>query len=395
MAIKNFLRVLYLCLACESLSGQSLLTLGGAGSRPDFLGRVVEVIPGGENWRYSLEVSQEYDSNPTLAESGRDERFYLDISPSISFLTDTESYAPNRIGITYSPKLRLDWSDSERSEILHAADAYYANKGARGELLLYASLLEISGAERLTSSFAEGRTQRLGANLSYEVASKSRVLLRGQLAQSVFDTPGISDIVTSDVGFGFDWRNSNNLRLGPFLRYTYSDSDLAGKREAVGLLLSAEKVASDGFTLKALGGFDYSTFEEGGDSAFNLTGTLEARGRYHENWAWEAELGVVTLPSVSSDGGFVTDYRASLDVTRSLPKGALSFGSEISYTRIEDFDSFGGDVDSSRALKLFGRYARPIFSDSAYLGAEMSYALGRGQSDWERLTFKVSVGTDF
>lgn len=391
---KCLLATLVSVLVTTSLRAQSLLTLGGSGERPSFINKLSEAIPGGESWRYSFEVSQQYDSNPSLSENGGDERYFLDFSPTISYLTDPEGGAPNRLGVTYRPRLRLDWSDSDRSEVLHDTNAYFRSVGARGDLLIFGSLVEVSDAERLVGDFVEGRTQSVGANLSYQVATRSRLLFRTQLAQAVFDSATVDDLTTFDIGFGFDWQNENEWRLGPFLRYVNTESDTVGTREALVLLLAAEKETAKGFSFQALGGLDFSTFEQSGESALNLTGSLLARGTFGGKWSWEADIGIVTSPSVAAENAFFTDYRGGVVASRRLAVGDLSIGGEFSFTSFETLGSLGASGDNS-VSRLFTSYRRPVFVDAGYLDLGVGYAISRGQQDWERLTVNLSLGTQF
>ena len=393
----GFFTVSSLCLI-GGVSGQDFLTAGGSGARPEFLGEAFDILAGTDNWAYGITVEQTYDSNANFSEDNAEERSTLNFLPFVSFRSDPGGGAPFRLGVDYRPKAVVEWTDLAQNNLLQRVEAFFSSKGARGDLRVYGTLREVSSGDRLAEDFVEGRVQRLGVDLSYQVASRTRALLSTQYAQTIFDEGNKSDITTFDIGTGFDWETPSGWRFGPFVRYSTQDVENNASREAYGLLMNAQYERADGLSLRARGGVEHESFDGGNnsdESSVALTGSLEVKGRFGKTWNWIGEARILTVPSVSDTSVYFTDYQLKFLATKQLITGSFGLGFDLSYTDVETVSDTTTQRDSFTRFELLGKYERPIFKERAFFKAETTYGISRGGSEWDRWTALLSVGTQF
>lgn len=389
-----------LACACGSASAQNF-TLQVADSNPLGIGNFVPSrldlgmdsgIEGGIKGAFGYGVGLEtvYDSNFQLAENNEESEVSALFIPWLSYVSDPEGGASVSLTANYKPTFRAFLENSDLNGVDQSADATLSFVGGRTEVSLFARYNELSGTDRLTGTFTSGSLLTGGVRATRGIAP--RTSLNGGLsyAQSDYSSGDIegSRVFTGYVG-GL-WSATERTSIGSSIRYTQSESDNTGTRDAWALLAEVRYRLGERIWLSASLGPEFSKNSESGDNTISLSGDIQARYVINERWSWVNSLRTATVPSPSETGYVVNNVNITTELEHQLLRATLSGGVEFNYSDYESVGEILIDRENEENLGFFLSYNRNLFSDRIAFDSTLRYAVNNGASDWSQ--WQISAG---
>ena len=336
-----------------------------------------------------------YDSNFFLTENNRESEVSVLFEPTISYTSDPEGGAIYSLTANYAPTFRAFLDNSDLNDIDHSGDVEFRMVGSRTDVTLFARYNELSGTDRLTGSFNSGWVFTGGVRAIREIAS--RTTLNGGVSYSVsdFDTGGIEGSTIYSAYFGGMWRATERTSVGSTLRYSCSEADTTGERDAVALLAEARYQVGERIWLSASLGPEFASDSGGGDNTVNLSADLDCRYIINERWSWTNSLRTATVPSPSSTGYVVNNYGFVTELEHKLLRATLRGGLEFNYSEYEDVGTALVQRDDEQTLSLFLGYNRAFFNERLSFDSTVRYTTNSGDEDWNQWLLSLGLSMPF
>lgn len=350
---------------------------------------------------FSAGIEASYNSNLFLTEDYENSDFIFSVRPSIFYTSDPEGGAPFSVTAYYSPAIQMYTDNSSLNGIDHAFGAEFNILGGKTSLSIFANYMEYSGPDRFAGGFTEGSVVALGIRGSYQVAPRTR--LHGMLTASMSDFGNATGQLAGGSGadayvaqIGALWAATERLRFGPSIRYTETDSNTAGTRRDIALLLDAEYELANRIDLSvSIGPSFYEDSQFGGDSGVDLFVRLAADYHINERWLWTTSIRFATIPSPSNLNYIVNDYSLSTSVTRQFLRSSLECGASVNFSDYEASGITPTTREDETLVRGFLTYRRGLFRERAELVASLLYGSNSGSQDWEQWLFTIGVTAKF
>jgi hypothetical protein len=366
-----------------------------------FVPGVLDLVPGMEggfkgDLSYGIEVESEYNTNFFLTGNDEESEFSTFFNPWIRYITDPEGGAKFSLAANYSPNYRSYLDNSDLNGFDQSGDITFSYRGSRTDIDLFGRYSQISGTDRLTGDFIEGSIFTAGIRANREIASRTRVNAGWSFAKSEYGSSGNEGANVNTIYLGGLWDKSPRTSFGSTVRYTRSESDNSGTRDAWAMLVEARYRVGERLWFSASIGPEYARNSDDGDdeSSFNLTGDLTARYQIDERWTWVSSVRSATVPSPSETNYLVNNLAVSTSLNRRLLRGWVGFGLQYNYSEYNDVGDVTDDVSDEHYTSLFIDYQRPILNDRAQIDAGLRYTFNEGSVDWSQwiasLGFRVS-----
>lgn len=393
-------------LCCGSTDAQDF-ALRVAESDPLGLGRFVPTtaellqesadVESGIKGAFALNATLEtvYDSNFFLTSSNAEDEISVLFRPMLSYTSDPEGGAIYTFAARYEPTFRAFLDHSDLNDIDHSGDLLFTMRGSRSELSLFARYDELTGTDRITGAFNTGWLLTGGVRASREIASRTSIHGGLTYSMSEFDGSGLEGTSVYSGYFGALWQATGRTSMGATLRYTQTESDNSGTRDAWALLLEARYRAGERIWLSATLGPEFATDSISDDHSVNLRANLQCRYVINERWSWINALRTDTVPSPSSTGYVVNNYGYLSQLEHRLIRGTVRGGLEFNYSEYDEVGNTLVNRDDEKNYSFFLAYGRGFFNDRLSFESSVRYRINDGSSDWNQWLVSASVSMPF
>jgi hypothetical protein len=331
-----------------------------------------------------------YDSNFFLSENDEESEVSLLFSPSVNYTSDPEGGAFFSLMANYSPTFRAFLENSDLNDLDHSGDVVMTLSGSRTEVSFFGRYNELSGTDRLTGNFVSGQVFSGGVRATREIATRTSINGGLSYSQSDYSSGETEGATIFSTYFGGLWRATERIGLGSTLRYTQSESDNSGTRDAWALLAEARYRAGERIWLSASLGPEFSKDSETDDDTVNLRADLECRYVINERWSWLNSLNTATVPSPSTAGYVVNNYGFVTELEHQLLRATVRGGVELNYTEYQTVGNVTENRDNEENLSLFLSYNRNFFNERMAFDSTVRYSVNNGDEDWNQ--WQVSLG---
>ena len=401
-----FLMLAALAGACGTAASQNF-SLGLADDNPLGIGNFVPTrmqlledtggIESGIKGAFGAMVALQtvYDSNFFLTENDTESELSLNLTPALSYTTDPEGGAIWTFSANYEPTYRAFLENSDLNDLDQSGDVQLSFQGARTKASIFARYEELSGTDRLTGNFNSGSLFTGGILASREIAARTSINGGMSYAQSDYSTGDQegSDMFTAHAG-GL-WSASERTSVGSTLRYTRSESDNTGSRDAWALLGELRYRVGERIWLSASLGPEFASDSESGDNTTSLRGDISSRYIINERWSWVNSLRSATIPSPSDAGYMVNNYGFITSLEHQLLKATVSGGIEFNYSIYDEVGTTTVPRDDEENVSLFLTYSRNLFSDRVSAYSSVRYNTNSGDTDWSQWLVSLGLSVPF
>ncbi len=355
-------------------------------------------IESGIKGAFALQASLDtvYNSNFFLTSSNAEDEISLLFRPSLTYTSDPEGGALYSFSARYEPTFRAFLDNSDLNDIDHSGDMLFTMRGSRSEVSLFANYQEITGTDRFTGAFNSGWVIATGVRASREIASRTSINGGFSYSMSDYSSGGLEGSTVYSGYIGGFWQATGRTAVGATLRYTQSESDNSGTRDAWALLAEARYRAGERIWLSATLGPEFSQDSDSGDNSVNLSADLQCRYVINERWSWINSLRTATVPSPSSTGYVVNNYGFRSQLEHRLIRGTVRGGVEFNYTEYDDVGNVGGVIrENEENYSLFLAYGRGFFNERLSFDTSVRYSLNDGGTDWHQWLVSAGVSMPF
>ena len=344
---------------------------------------------------YGFGAQSEYNSNFFLSEDDEEDELSILLKPWLTYTTDPEGGATFVLEANYRPTYDAYLNNSDLSEFNNSADVSLSWVGGLTEISAFASYQEFSGTDRLTGTFTSGSVFSGGVRARRQIAP--RTSLNGSVSYSLSDYSSGGQEGTRIItgSFGGFWTATERTSVGSSVRYTQTDSDNTGTRDAWALLGELRYKAGERVWLSASLGPEFTKDSETGDHGTGLRADIEARYLINERWSWVNTLGTGTIASPSDTGYLIDNYNFSTLLEHQLVRGTVSGGLSFDYS---DYQNVGDTLiqrDNEENLSLFLSYSRNLFSERVMFDSSVRYRVNNGDRDWSQWILSAGLNVPF
>lgn len=346
-----------------------------------------------------LETQAVYNSNFFLTEDDEESEVSALFEPWVRYISDPEGGASVQFEANYTPIIRCYLDNTDLNDVDQAGNFTLRLNGGKTQVAFFGRYNEVSGTDRLTGDFTTGSIFTGGVRGVRQIAP--RTSLNGGFSAAISDYgSGANQGAEVYTAFmGGIWQASPRLGFGPTLRYTMSESDNTGTRDAWALMMDARYQLGDRIWLSASLGPEFSSTSGNTDTedsnSIGLTGNITARYLIDERWAWVTTLRSATVPSPSETNYLVNDIALTTSLQRKLLRGSMSFGMEYNFSDYEDVGTVATSRSDENNLSLFLTYRRSVFSERVFLDSMLRYSVNDGQTDWEQWLLSAGLNVAF
>lgn len=370
----------------DSLSLLNLVPLGADlsfGAGPGLKGGVA----------YGLGLQTVYDTNLFLSDNNPESELSTSLMPWIGYTTDPEGGAKASILVNYHPVVRTYINNPDLNSVDQSGEVSATVTGAKTIITAYTRLSEVSGTDRLTGQFVNGSLLSSGLAASYQVAP--RTSLSGSLTAAVSDY-GSSSLIGAQiytVQVGGYWAATERFSYGPAVRYTNTQSDNTGTRDAWALYMQAQYKVGERIQIVGALGLEYAqSSRDSENSTVGLTGNLTAYYAISELWGWKNSIQYVTVPSPTDTNYVVNNLLVSTGLDRQLWRATLGSGLDVNFSNYEGVGTVGTKLSNENNVSAYLSYRRRFFLERLNFESKLRYAVNHGQVDWNQ--FQVFAGLD-
>lgn len=400
---KSCISALAVMVTCHGISHAAVFTMMVTDSDPLGLRAIVPATERMDlglegavkgDFSYGIAVQSEYNSNFFQTDSNEESELAAFVNPWLGYTTDPEGGAIFTIVANYSPSLRFYSNNSDLDGIDHSGNVNFSFKGSRTNIDVFGRYVQSSGTDLLTGDFIEGTVATGGVQLTRQLASRTSLDASWTFAKSDYGDSNTNEGATvQTASLGGYWQYTERMSFGPNLRYTRSDSDTIGTRDAWALMLSVRYKAGERTFLSASFGPEYSTttgISGGEDDSLSFTGNLNASYMIDERWTWSATLDSAAVPSPNQSNFVINNVSASTSLSRKLLRGSISGGIDYVISNYDEVDTVAATRGAENNFGLFLNYGRGLFSDRVGFNSELRYTFNDGETEWSQ--FLASVG---
>lgn len=343
------------------------------------------------DFSYGLGVSSVYDSNFFLSEDDPESEFSANFSPWINYRSDPEGGARVSFTANYSPVMRAYMQNPDLKGTDQNGNVSMTVSGTKTVVSLYMAYNEVSGTDRLTGGFVNGSLLTTGIQGSYQIAPRTSLFASWTAATSEYGSDSIvgSDIYTAQIG-GF-WSATERFSFGPAIRYSVTESDNTGTRDAWALYMQARYRVGERIQIIGSLGLEHAkNSNDSENSTVGLTGGLTANYAINERWGWTNGIQYVTVPSPTESSYMINNLSISTALSRQLLRATVGMGLDLNISDYEEVGSVGTDLGTEHNLGAFISYQRELFSERLAFESKFRYAVNDGAVDWSQ--FQLSAG---
>ena len=339
---------------------------------------------------YGVGVQTTYDSNFFLTETDEESEYSAVLSPWLSYISDPEGGAPFSLAANYQPSYRAFIENSESNNFDQSGDVVMSFTGSRTEVSLFGRYAQLSGTDRFTGDFTTGSVFSGGVRATRMVAARTTLYGALSYSQSDYssgDSQG-SQILTGN--FGGLWSASERTSVGSSIRYSQTESDNTGTRDAWSLLAELRYKVGERIWLSASVGPEFSSDSGSGDESVGVHAEIDARYVINERWSWSSSLGTASVPSPSDFGYLVNNMNFTTALEHQLLRARVSGGLAFDYAEYESVGPVVRPRDDEQNISLFLAYSRNLFSERVAFDSSVRYRMNDGDRDWSQ--WLVSMG---
>lgn len=345
---------------------------------------------------FGLDVTTTYDSNFFILQDYPESELVTDITPHLMYRSDPEGNALWSVEAEYAPVLHTYWNNSHLNGVDHAGSFALKYTGARTKATAFISYDEVSSADRLAGGFIEGSILNYGLTASYEVGPRTTLLGALTASQSDYDSGARSgsDIYTAQIS-GL-WDATERIRLGPVLRYTYTESDQTGERDAIAALMNLRYKWGERIFFDVMAGLEWAkNSRQGGDWDIGPAGGLEAMYLINDRWTWKAGVHYSVVPSPVNLNYMAEDLSFETSLIRYFQRGSLEMGVGLSFTSYEPVGRIAINREDDDFFNAFITYRRKIFNERVMWTSSLRTAVNDGQKEWSQWQLSTGVSVEF
>jgi hypothetical protein len=342
-----------------------------------------------------LDLETVYDSNFFLAANNPESELSVNFTPSLNYTTDPEGGARWTFTANYEPTARAFLDNSDLNDIDQSGDIRLNFQGARTQASIFARYNELSGTDRLTGAFSSGSIFTGGIIANREIGARTSINGGLSYAQSEYSSAGEEGSNVFSTFVGGLWSASDRTSMGSSLRYTLSESDNTGSRDAWALLAELRYRVGERIYLSASLGPEYASDSRSGDSSISLRGDIRSRYVINERWSWVSSLRSASIPSPSDTGYIVNNYSFITSLEHQLLRATVIGGVEFDYSEYEAVGATTVARDNEENLSLFLTYSRNLFSDRVSAYSTLRYNTNSGDTDWSQWLLSLGLSVPF
>jgi hypothetical protein len=368
------------------------LRLGENGREPFesfFPSEAVAGLKGG--FYFGLNTSATYDSNFYLTDDYSQSELTAVVAPWASYRSDPEGGARFSLEASYSPVFSAYVENTDLNGVDHSGRVALNYDGGRASGTLYADYAEVSSADRLTGGFVEASILNYGIKGSYELGPRTTLYAAWDASMSDYQTAGETgaDVYSGELA-GL-WEASERLRIGPALRYSVTESDTTGTRDALSVLMKVRYKSGQRLTFAGSGGLEFEkNSRSGGDWDPSLTGGLSADYLLNDRWTFRSALRYATVPSPNNVNYQVNDLSFTASMIRQFDRASLEFGLGWSFSDYEEVGVVVANQQDDEYFTAYLAYRRQIFSDRLSFDTSVRCSTNDGQKNWTQ--WQISTG---
>lgn len=346
---------------------------------------------------YGLGIYSTYNSNFFQTENDEESELSTTLIPWLRYISDPEGGATISVTANYAPSWNSYLENSDLNDFDQAGNVTLSFSGAKTRVDGFARYVEISGTDRLSGAFVQGSVMTAGLRANRQIAPKTSLNAGWSYSTSDYGSGDFEGAGIYTTYFGGLWEATPRISLGSTLRYTISESDQTGTRDAWALLFEARYRVGERLWLSASIGPEYAknSGDDQNDSGLGLTGQVTARYVINERWAWTNSLRSATVPSPDENNYFVYNVAYNTALRRKLQKGSFGFGLQYDLSVYEDVGDASSDVGNEYYTSLFINYQRPLFKDRVNFNVEARYSTCDGDEDWSQWLVTTGLGISF
>lgn len=347
-------------------------------------------------FHFGLDVTTTYDSNFFILQDYPESELITDITPHMMYRSDPEGNALWSVEAEYAPVLHTYWNNSHLNGVDHSGAFTLKYSGARTKMDAFISYDEVSSADRLAGGFIEGSILNYGIKGSYEVGPRTTLLGALTASQSDYDSGARSgsDIYTAQLS-GL-WDATERIRLGPVLRYTYTEADQTGERKAIAALMNMRYKWHERIFFDAMFGLEWAeNSRQNGGYDVGPAGGLEAMYVINDRWTWKGGIHYSVVPSPVNLNYMAEDLSFDTSLIRHFQQGSLEMGLGISFTNYDPVGLIVSNREDDDFFHAFITYRRKIFMDRVMWTSSLRAATNEGQKDWSQWQLSTGLSMEF
>lgn len=344
---------------------------------------------------YGLGFQTVYDSNFNLTEENEESEVSALFQPWLNYTSDPEGGASFSLSANYQPTYNAYLDNSDLNGLNHSGDVTLSWIGGRTEVSVFASYSELSGTDRLSGSFTSGSVFSGGLRATRQIAPRTSLngsLSYSQSGYSSGDNEG-SQIFTGS--FGGIWNATERTGIGSSIRYSQTESDNTGTREAWALLAELRYRAGERIWLSASLGPEFTSDSESGGNDVGVSAAINARYMINERWSWVNSLGTDTVASPSDTGYLVNNVNLSTALEHQLLRGSITGGLSLDYSDYQSVAEVLVERENEENLSLFLAYNRNLFSERVAFDSSVRYRVNSGDRDWSQWELSAGLNVPF
>jgi hypothetical protein len=344
---------------------------------------------------YGLGVQTTYNSNFTLLEDNEESEVTVAIAPWLGYVSDPEGGAFFSLAANYYPAYNVYLENSESNQFDQSGDLVMTFTGSRTEVSLFGRYAELSGTDRITGNFTTGTVYSVGVRANRQIATRTSLYGGLTYSESDYSSGGNRGSQNTTANFGGLWRASERTSVGSSIRYSRSESDNTGTRDAWALLAELRYKAGERIWLSASLGPEFTSDSRSGDNSVGVRAEIDARYVINERWTWKNSLGTATIPSPNDVGYVVNNLNFTSQLSHQLVRATLSGGFSFDYTEYESVGAVVRPREDEQNYSLFLAYSRNLFSERVSFDTTVRYRMNEGNRDWSQWLVSMGLSAPF
>ena len=344
---------------------------------------------------YGVNLKTEYDSNFFLTDGNEQDEISAAITPWIRYVSDPEGGAEASLVVNYRPTANFYNDNTDLNKFDQRSDFVLRFSGGKSQFSVFGRYDQITGTDQITGDFVNGTVMTGGLRASRQIAPRTSLFGSLSASSSDYDTNANVGSEIYIAYLGGLWLSSPRLSLGSSLRYTNSQSDNTGTRNAWALLGEARYRLGEKIWLSATLGPEFASNSDSGDETVNLTGEVVGRYVINPRWSWNTTLRSATVPSPNQTNYVIYDVNFTNTLQRQLDYGSLRGGLDYRLSSYESVGPVGTQIGNENNFSVLLGYRRNLFSDRARFDSLLRYTINDGQNDWDQVIFSLGLDVFF
>lgn len=344
---------------------------------------------------YGIGMNSGYDSNFFLTDDNEEDEVSYQLQPWLSYTSDPEGGASFVFNANYRPVYIGYLNHSDLNDFNQSADVSLSWIGGRTQVSVFAIYQQLTGTDRLSGAFASGSVFSGGLRATRQIAP--RTSLNGGLtySQSDYSTANQEGTQVFTGSFGGLWTATERTAIGSSIRFTQTESDNTGTRDAWALLGEVRYQAAQRIWLSASIGPEFTKDSESGGSNVDLRADVSARYIINERWSWVNNLGTGTVASPSETGYVVNNYNFTTGLEHQLLRGRINGGISFDFSDYQNVTDVEADRENENNMNLYLSYSRDLWSERVMFDSSIRYRVNHGERDWSQWLLSAGLNVQF